>query len=139
MTIGRVSKPAVGASPPRRSPRLHPAFLGDEGTTGHRPEDLRIVGPDEIGWLVPRQRASVTGRISAVRTTRRGSGPAYECDLEDGTGSVLLVFIGRRAVPGMIPGAALAAEGTVGVHRSRLMILNPHYSFLRDACSEEQS
>jgi hypothetical protein len=48
----------------------------------------------------------------------------------DKTGRLVLVFLGRRHVAGVEPGARLIAEGTVGEHGGRLAILNPDYELI---------
>jgi hypothetical protein len=53
-----------------------------------------------------------------------------ECEITDGTGSLVVVFIGRRRIPGIDPGTNLVVVGTVGTWRRRLAILNPTYELL---------
>jgi hypothetical protein len=67
-----------------------------------------------------------------VRVRPGTSAPSLECVLVDASGgSVLLVFQGRRQVPGIQPGATLTAEGMVGERDRRLAILNPSYELLK--------
>jgi hypothetical protein len=47
--------------------------------------------------------------------------------LEDATGEIHLVFLGRRGIPGLAPGAVVTVEGTAGVDNDRLVLLNPLY------------
>jgi hypothetical protein len=44
---------------------------------------------------------------------------------------VLVVFLGRREVPGIRTGTDLVVEGMVGERRGRLAIMNPEYELLR--------
>jgi len=60
-----------------------------------------------------------------------------ECTLVDGTGGLLLIFQGRREIPGIQPGARLIAEGMVGERDRRLAILNPDYELLAGSESGE--
>jgi len=53
-----------------------------------------------------------------------------ECVVDDGTGSLLAVFLGRRELGGVRPGARVELTGTAGVHKDRLAILNPDYRLL---------
>ncbi len=80
--------------------------------------------------LVARRPATVRGRLGGVRTLDGAHGPTFEAELSDATGSVLLVFFGRRSVPGLVPGVALEARGTPRAHRGRTEILNPLYELL---------
>ena len=50
--------------------------------------------------------------------------------LFDGTGSVDLVWMGRRSIAGIHPGAHLRAEGMVVAGRTRPTIYNPSYEIL---------
>jgi hypothetical protein len=59
-----------------------------------------------------------------------GAAPSLEATVTDGTGEITLVFLGRREVGGVRPGAVIVAEGVVGIQRNRPAMLNPHYSLL---------
>ena len=50
--------------------------------------------------------------------------------LVDGTGAILLVFQGRRRIPGISQGARLVASGMVGAWEGQLAILNPDYELV---------
>jgi hypothetical protein len=56
--------------------------------------------------------------------------PTLECVVADDTGSISIVFLGRRQVPGIEPGTRLVAHGMAGSHFGRLAILNPEYELL---------
>lgn len=89
--------------------------------------------------LVPRRRAVLSGAVRAVvvhrsQDLRRPFGPiaragAFDAWLDDGTGSVVLRWLGRDSVPGIVPDARLGVEGTVSEVGGRLVILNPLYRF----------
>jgi len=68
----------------------------------------------------------LAGQIRDVRVTRR-HGPRLEAVLDDGSGRILLCWVGRDAIPGIEPGASIVVEGTVGSDRGRLRLLNPLY------------
>jgi hypothetical protein len=87
------------------------------------------VSPTAIASLEPRRRGTVVGAIRAVRSSERPY-VRTEVELDDGTGAVLLRFVGRRAVPGLVTGRRLLAEGTPGAGRDGLVILNPRYRFV---------
>ncbi len=44
--------------------------------------------------------------------------------------AILLLFLGRRSIPGVNVGARLRVDGTIGEDHGRLAILNPSYEFL---------
>lgn len=82
-----------------------------------------------IGALVPRRRSRVAGEIESVVSFER---PWVRTDavVVDGTGTLVLRFMGRTGVPGIAAGARLAAEGTPALERGALVMRNPFYSFL---------
>ncbi len=82
---------------------------------------------DQAGW---RQRVRVAGRVKSVRVQPRAGSANLECVLADDTGRLLLVFQGRRRIPGIQPGARLVAEGMVGDWAHRQAILNPDYELV---------
>jgi RecG-like helicase len=77
----------------------------------------------------PRGRyVTVTGRLTSVRYTPRTNQPTLEAELFDGTGSITLVFLGRRRIAGIEPGRSLSAEGRLALRDGRKVIFNPSYS-----------
>ena len=56
-----------------------------------------------------------------------------ECTVVDQTGGLLVVFLGRRQVAGIAPGAKIVVEGMVGDNGGRLAILNPQYRIIAGA------
>jgi hypothetical protein len=87
------------------------------------------VNATAIGELEPRRRARVSGEILSVVSYER---PWVRTDAElgDGTGVVKLRFMGRAAVPGLIAGRRIVAEGVPGVRDGALVIHNPLYKFV---------
>jgi hypothetical protein len=78
--------------------------------------------------VVPRCRVTVTGKVGSVVSYRR---PWVRTDIElaDGTGVIVLRFIGRDEVPGFESGRVVVAEGTPIMVRGQLVMLNPRYTF----------
>ncbi len=79
-----------------------------------------------------RDRISVHGRVRSVRVAPQRDSPTLELVLDDGTAMLSAVFLGRRSLAGVGIGTHLEATGTVGLHKSRLAILNPEYRILAD-------
>jgi hypothetical protein len=82
-----------------------------------------------IAVTTSRQRVVVTGTIRSSRTFPLGSGVAFACRLTDGTGEIGLIFLGRRSVPAMVPGARCTIEGTARMMDGCLVVWNPKYQF----------
>jgi amino acid transporter len=110
---------------PRGSRRRQPSRLPPQPAGASLPE-----GTIPIGRAARRQRVTVAGRIRAVRVHPRSGVATLECALDDGTGEITLVFLGRRHVAGLAPGVFVAATGTVGDRGGRAEILNPEYELL---------
>jgi RecG-like helicase len=70
---------------------------------------------------------TVTGRLKSVVYTPRETVPTLEAELFDGSGSVTLVWLGRRRIPGIEPGRTLTARGRFGSFEGRKVIYNPWY------------
>jgi hypothetical protein len=79
-----------------------------------------------IGSLVPRRRATVLGEVRSV-TSYRLPYVRTEAELDDRTGVIVLRFLGRSHVPGLVPGLHMVAYGTPGSERGALVMLNPLY------------
>jgi hypothetical protein len=75
----------------------------------------------------PRSRAEVSGVLRSVTYRPEGNVPALVAELYDGSGSVDLVWLGRRDVAGIQPGRRLVASGMVCPGRRRNTIYNPRY------------
>ncbi len=88
------------------------------------------IGEVTIGEVTWRSRVRVSGRVRSVRVQPRAGVSTLECTLVDATGGIGVVFLGRRKVPGIHPGAAMSVEGMVGAYHDRLAILNPVYELL---------
>lgn len=74
-----------------------------------------------------RCRVVVTGAIVACREVTIGNSTSWACTLDDGTGTIELVFLGRKAVPGLTPGTRCTVEGTANLASRHLAIWNPRY------------
>ncbi|HUA95553.1 MAG TPA: OB-fold nucleic acid binding domain-containing protein, partial [Acidimicrobiales bacterium] len=90
----------------------------------------RAEGTVPIGDVQWRTRVRVAGRVKSIRVPTRAGTAILECTLADRTGAILLVFQGRRSIPGITQGSRLVAEGMVGAWDRRLAILNPDYELI---------
>jgi hypothetical protein len=77
-----------------------------------------------------RNRIRATGTVRALRVQETQTGSSLDCEIGDEAGSLLLVFPGRRRIPGMELGARVLVEGMVGRWRRQLAILNPYYELV---------
>jgi len=94
-----------------------------------------VPGATPVAGIVPRRRAVVAGTITALTYRPRSQTPALAARLSDGTGTVELIFLGRRDIPGITPGRRLVAEGMVYDDHGRPAMFNPGYRLLPRAAS----
>jgi len=83
-----------------------------------------------MGEARARVRARFEGRIRRVRIQPQAEVPTMEVMLDDGTGRVSALFMGRRGIAGVICGGKLAIEGTPVVGERGLTLYNPAYDLL---------
>jgi amino acid transporter len=77
-----------------------------------------------------RQRVTIEGRVQTVRVKPSSGSSTVEYVIEDGTGALSIVFVGRKEVGGIDVGTRLRAQGTAAERGGRLAILNPAYALL---------
>jgi RecG-like helicase len=85
----------------------------------------------------PRFRLVVTGRICAVETVSFGGSPTYRIVIDDGTGQLELLFLGRRTIAGLVVGARCSVEGTAQLARGRFVVWNPLYKLEPSDCTND--
>ena len=78
----------------------------------------------------PRQEATIRGRVVAVRIEPADAAPSFTVQIDDGTGRIDAVFMGRRAIPGIEPGAQVEIQGTVCAAQALPCVFNPRYELL---------
>jgi RecG-like helicase len=72
----------------------------------------------------------VAGTVRAVRLAPLAGAPTFEVDLYDGSGTVRLVFLGRRTVAGISAGQSLVAHGRLTKRDNLSTIFNPRYELV---------
>jgi hypothetical protein len=95
-------------------------------------EKVGVAGATPCSQAAERGREPVelVGRLRSVRFTPRTTVPTLEAELYDGTGSVSLVWLGRRRIAGIEPGRSIVVRGRVCDQGSREVIYNPWYELL---------
>jgi RecG-like helicase len=73
------------------------------------------------------QQATVFGKLKSVAYTPSQNVPTLHATLQDGSGSLTLVWLGRRRIPGIEPGRMLQAFGRVTEGPEGLVMFNPRY------------
>jgi hypothetical protein len=93
-------------------------------------EQVRDVGATPVRGCSARGKVCVMGSVRSTQVDCRGGSPVFEVELYDGTGTVTLVFLGRKRVPGVEPGRSLSARGRLTTLEGRGVIFNPSYELL---------
>ena len=83
-----------------------------------------------IGEMTARTPERVGGEITRMRVAPRSGVQAFEVTIDDGTGTAVAVFTGRRHLAGVEHNRAVVLEGVARAERGRLMMLNPAYTLL---------
>ena len=83
--------------------------------------------------LQPRQLTTVVGEIASTRIVPHPDGVTWlEAMITDGTGSLTVMWTGRRRIAGVKPGQRLTVTGrpAVVLASSPLRMVNPSYELL---------
>ena len=83
-----------------------------------------------MGEARARVRARFEGQIRRIRIQPQAAVPMLEVILEDDTGRVSALFMGRRGIAGVQCGGRLAIEGTPVAGERGLTLYNPAYDLL---------
>jgi DNA/RNA endonuclease YhcR with UshA esterase domain len=91
-----------------------------------RTESIKY-GCTPVSDVAERRRATVHGVIRSVTLRPREGVPALQAELYDGTGTLDLVWLGRREINGIEPGRRGTFEGLVCAVDGRRTVYNPRY------------
>lgn len=69
----------------------------------------------------------VSGSVSAVTLHPSGGVESFEADVQDLSGQMHMVWLGRRRLTGIVPGRRITARGRVALRDDRKVIFNPEY------------
>lgn len=103
--------------------------------TGDAPDHEPVATPHAIpiSRVRPRELVTVSGAVVALSNPPEDAPASLTAQLHDGTGTLGLVFMGRREIPGIVPGRRLVAHGRAAEHAGRLVLYNPTYELLTGA------
>lgn len=86
---------------------------------GHRIARIADVGN--------REYVKIGGTIKQVALAPRAGTPTLEATLYDGTGTVTVVWLGRRHLAGIDPGVQMEVVGRVTERGGQRVVFNPRY------------
>lgn len=90
-------------------------------------EDTQAVGATPVVRCGNRQVVVIYGVLRTVTLRPRAGTPTLEAQLFDGSGTVDLVWLGRRRIAGIEPGRQLIVRGRLTIYDGRRTIFNPEY------------
>ncbi len=90
-------------------------------------DDVEAVGATHVSACTVGTPVCVAGELRAVVLRPRAGVPTLEAELFDGTGTVTLIWLGRRRIRGIEPGRPLVARGRLTRQDERATIYNPSY------------
>ena len=82
-------------------------------------------GSTRIADAPDRERVRLRGTLRTVTLRPRGGVPALEAELTDGSGVLIVVWLGRRKMAGISPGRAIQVEGRIGATEGGRIMYNP--------------
>ena len=115
----------------RRKSRLRRTLSRWANSTDQHARELRQAVRDSglvtISEAPDRTRVQLSGTLRTVTLRPRGGVPALEAELFDGSGAIILVWLGRRQITGISPGRQLEVEGRIGNQDGVRVMYNPRY------------
>ncbi len=84
-------------------------------------------GCREIASHDDRDVCTLHGTLRHVTLRPHGGVVALEAELYDGSGTVTLIWLGRRRIPGIVAGRELTVHGRLGCTDGRRLLFNPRY------------
>ncbi|MBW3086157.1 hypothetical protein KEM60_02368 [Austwickia sp. TVS 96-490-7B] len=88
------------------------------------------LGTTHISAVPNREVVEVSGELRSLTLPPRSTVPTLTAELYDGTGTMTLVWLGRREIPGISPGVRLRVRGRATYRKGSPTIFNPQYQIL---------
>jgi hypothetical protein len=96
--------------------------------------DLRktYAGKDcvRISEAPDREMVRLRGSLRTVSLRPRAGVPALEAELFDGSGAIVVVWLGRRRIAGIDAGRSIQVQGRIGEHDGLRTMYNPRYELI---------
>lgn len=89
----------------------------------------KVPGAVPIREARPRSRVRLAGVVRRITVRPIEGSESLEALLDDGTGEVRVVWMGRRSIRGLNLGTRLIVDGLLAEHRSERRIVNPTFEF----------
>lgn len=93
-------------------------------------EEMEQKGADAIADVKLGSITTHTGKVRSLVFRPEIKVPALEAELFDGTGFIVLIWLGRRKISGIKPGTSLSVSGRLVNVDGKLTMYNPKYSII---------
>jgi len=90
--------------------------------------DALASGATPVRQCCTGERVDVLGTVRSVTVRPRGGAPAFEADVYDGTGSLTVMWLGRRRIRGVDPGRTITVSGRINSVDGQPVMFNPRYA-----------
>ncbi len=87
----------------------------------------RVMGATPIAGATIGDPATIAGVLQSVTLRPQETVPAVEAELFDGSGRILVIWLGRRRIRGIDPGRSIVVHGRITGTRDRRTMFNPRY------------
>lgn len=91
---------------------------------------VHSTGCAQVRDVVRGDRVTLTGRVRTVLSGGAEDHLGVTAEVFDGTGSIDVCWLGRRAIPGIDTGRYIRVTGRVGTRGGRRVMFNPRYELL---------
>jgi hypothetical protein len=88
-----------------------------------------IPGTVRIRDAATRSKVKLAGVVRRITVRPLEGNESLEAVIDDGTGEVTIVWMGRRSIHGLNLGTKLVVEGLLAEGRSKRRIVNPSFEF----------
>jgi len=87
-------------------------------------------GAHPVARCQQREVVTVLGTVRSMTLRPLAGTPTLEVELYDGSGTVMLTWLGRREIAGIQPGRQLRATGRITTDGAQRVIFNPRYELV---------
>lgn len=90
-------------------------------------EESRATGAQRASECMRGDEVTMHGELRVVETCSRAASSGIKAEFFDGSGTVMLTWLGRKRIPGIEPGRKITVRGRLAEHDGVKTIYNPYY------------
>lgn len=93
-------------------------------------EEMEVQGADAIADVKLGSVTTHSGKIRSLVYRPEVKVPALEAEVFDGTGFIVVIWLGRRTISGINPGTSISVTGRLVNVDGKLTMYNPKYTII---------